>query len=339
MDEGIDAITLWEQGTAKERAGAMTDAIKYYRKALKIEPNVEKIYRKKLHEEWKLSEELKKLELSEGAENASANEQSEEIPQEEIDLPPCWILEMLSDEILLRIINEIVLSSAETWVNLSLTCKKFNALCFSDSTPYRTFARYIYSRQVYNEDEMRLNGISEVQTLADTIWGQNYKKMLTERPYIKFHGVYISVVNYLRHGSIPEGSSSLLNPIHMITYYRYLRFYPNGSCLRLLTTNDPSIVVPSFSIENQPDIKDADICTWSLSLDEGLGRLAIKRTRTKDELEFLEELQISNQGHRPFNKLKWINSSATKLDGTVMEFSLQKEKPFIFSRVKYYSTD
>ncbi|CDO96266.1 unnamed protein product [Kluyveromyces dobzhanskii CBS 2104] len=346
MEEKSEAIELWEKGFSKETAGAMTDAIKYYRLALRINPNVEKLYRKKLQEEWRLEEEMKKLQLnpngnSDGLSDAvvdvTVRENTEDLSQDDDQIElPCWILNMLPDDLLTKIIDHIVLTSADSWVNLSLTCKKFNSLCFHDSSPYRTFAEYIYKKQVYNDNEMRLNGISDIKTLAETLWGQDDRKMLKERPYIKFHGVYISVVNYLRHGSIPEGSSSLLNPIHMITYYRYLRFYPNGKCMRLLTTDEPSVVVPELSIEEHANKKDVEICSWSLSLEEGLGQLKIQRTRAKDSLKFQEELKISNRGQRKFSKLKWVSSSATKVDGTNMQFSLSKEKPFHFSKVKSY---
>lgn len=346
MEEPIEAIALWELGYSKETAGAMTDAIKYYRKALRMNPDVEKLYRKKMHDEWRLNEEMKKLKLNsnvnivDGSSETDPDgrkEETEGLSQTEdlVELP-CWILDMLPDDILSMIIDMVVLSSADSWMNLSLTCKKFNLLCFHDSSPYRTFAEYIYKKQVYNENEMRLNGISDIQALAETVWGQNYRKMLKERPYIKFHGIYISVVNYLRHGSIPEGSSSLLNPIHMITYYRYFRFYPDGRCIRLLTTDEPNIVVPGFSLERCSERKDSDFCSWSLSLDDGLDQLTIKRNRRKDGLEFNEILKISNRGHKKFSKLKWIASSATRQDGTTMQFSLSKEKPFHFSKAKSY---
>lgn len=34
-----------------------------------------------------------------------------------------------------------------------------------------------------------------------------------------------------------------VQPVHFVTYFRYLRFFPDGTCLNLSTTDDPSTVV------------------------------------------------------------------------------------------------
>lgn len=42
-----EAIAIWEKGVLKEKDGSMSDAINFYRSALKIHDNVESLYRKK----------------------------------------------------------------------------------------------------------------------------------------------------------------------------------------------------------------------------------------------------------------------------------------------------
>src|SRR6266496_4311798 len=37
-----------------------------------------------------------------------------------------------------------------------------------------------------------------------------------------------------------------IKPIHLVTYYRYLRFFSDGSCITLLTTKEPIQVVKNF---------------------------------------------------------------------------------------------
>lgn len=326
------AVELWEKGTLKEKDGSMTDAIRFYREALKINDKVEKFYRKKLQEEWELRARLKELDLEEKEEQEQRVDEDQDVQRNQ-DLP-CWILEMLPNDLLLKVIKEVVVSSSESWVNLSLTCSAFNKLCFHNSVPYKAFADYIYPLQRYDQASMTLNGISNIKTLEETLWNNDYQFMINNRPYVKFQGVYISVVNYLRYGANAEGSSSLLNPIHMITYYRYFRFYPDGTCLRLLTTDEPSTVVKTYHKEKH--IKHSELCRWSLSVDENFGCLSINRETEK--YEFCEELQIKNQGARKHHRLKWIASSVTDAEGQRSEFSLKNEKPFFFSRVKSYQS-
>lgn len=324
------ALSIWEKGVQKERDGSMTDAIKYYRQALKIDDRVEKIYRKKLREEWLLQQKLAELELNSPATSQGTATESVNEDEEEAELEPCWIFEKLPNDLLLRVIRQVILLSGESWLNLSLTCTKFNELTFHNSSPFQVFASYIYHKQHYDETSLELNHISDLRTLEHDLWNSDYEKMLKHRPYIKFEGVYISVVNYLRHGVNAEGSQSLISPIQMITYYRYFRFYPDGRCLRLVTTEEPSQVVPHFSIDVPP--RRSEICRWSLGLEDNFGRLIIRRSGEK--YSFVEELQIKSHGRRRHHRLVWASSLVIDKEGHVSECSLRNEKPFNFSRVR-----
>ncbi|EDO18218.1 hypothetical protein Kpol_543p48 [Vanderwaltozyma polyspora DSM 70294] len=334
-DEAEKAIAIWEKGVAKEKVGLMNDAIRYYRQALKIHEGVEKIYRKKLQQEWELQKKLSQLNLNELGQSKDTDSVSGETTdhQGSVDVLPCWILEMLPNDLLLKVIKQVVLQSGESWVNLSLTCSTFNKLCFHTTLPFNTFSNYIYPEQHYDESTMTINGISNLKALEEEIWNNDTKQMLKDRPYIKFQGLYISTVNILRHGANVEGSSSFLNPIHMITYYRYFRFYPDGSCLRLLTTDEPTKVVNHFHRELPP--KYSESCRWSLGFDDNFGHLTI--TRSNDKYSFIEELKIKNHSNRRHHIFKWFRSAVIDKEGNVSELSLRNEKTFFFSRVKSYS--
>jgi hypothetical protein len=45
-----------------------------------------------------------------------------------------------------------------------------------------------------------------------------------------------------------ESETSWLNPQHLITYFRYLRFHPDGQVVSLLTTDSPADVVRRLSL-------------------------------------------------------------------------------------------
>lgn len=332
LDPKDEAIMVWEKGALKEKQGSMTDAIKFYRQALKIQDNVEQLYRKKIQEEWKLQKRLERLKIvadepSIQPEKNAHVEDHEGKESEQEDLPPCWLFEMLPNDLLLRIVKHTVLMSGSAWLNLSLTCSKFNELCFHNSIPYKTFASFIYSKQNFDVPPLELD--------FDKKWGSDYQRMLKERPYIHFEGIYISTVNYLRHGANAEGSSSLINPIHMITYYRYFRFYPDGYCLRLLTTEEPSQVVKTFSRSTLP--LDSELCKWILSSRNDGGRLTI--SRSSEKYSFVEALQIRNRVGSRHQRLKWVFSTVIDGNDDASECSLRNEKPFFFSRVKSYAEE
>lgn len=334
-DASIEAIQVWEQGVQKEKHGSMADAIKFYRQAIRLDENVEKAYRKKLHDEWELEKQMKQLQIDTYVGNAtSAGDEAGDVNNDSNkEILPCWILEMLPNDLLMDIVGQVVYDSGESWVNLSLTCSKFNQLCFHDTAPFKIFKDLIYPKQKYDELSMSLNGVSNLQMLEKELWGDNYIDMIKTRPYIKFDGVYISTVNYLRYGSNVENSSSLLNPVHMITYYRYYRFYPDGNVLRLLTTEEPNHVVKYFQRDDKP--KDSDLCRWSLGFEDNFGRVTI--TRHTEKYTFHEILTIRKQGKKIHQRLKWVNSQVEDLEGNLSECSLRNEKPFYFSRVRSFN--
>ncbi|OAA62273.1 F-box domain, Skp2-like protein [Cordyceps fumosorosea ARSEF 2679] len=71
-----------------------------------------------------------------------------------------------------------------------------------------------------------------------------WRAMFRARPRIRFGGCYISTVNYVRSG---QASTNQLTwggaPIHIVTYYRYLRFFRDGSLISLLASDPPADVV------------------------------------------------------------------------------------------------
>ncbi|CCH62428.1 hypothetical protein TBLA_0H01410 [Henningerozyma blattae CBS 6284] len=332
VDKVSEAIKIWEKGVDKEKNGSMTDAIRYYRQALKIDSNVERNYREKLHEEFeehKRLNELKNLKLNDtnDKENIETNDNHEDTKELEL---PCWILDMLPDYLLSHIVKQVVLLSGQSWLNLSLSCKKFNELCFHDTLPYKTFANLIYPKQNYSFGSVDKDYAEEFN--RKEVWTEEPIQMLKDRPYIKFNGLYISTVNYLRHGANPEGSSSLLNPIMMITYYRYFRFYPDGLCLRLLTTDEPKTVVKNFELGNAHP--KCEVCDWSFSLGDKKGILTVMREGGR--YQFREYFTIRNHGKKRFHKFKWIESLVLDGEHDPVNCDISKEKPFFFSRVKSY---
>ncbi|SCU87182.1 LAFA_0E05226g1_1 [Lachancea sp. 'fantastica'] len=337
-----NAIELWELGVSKEKDGMMMDAIGCYRRALKIDGNVENKYRELIRQTLSnkagtTSSSVMPVVVSKKTTQTSKSHDNDGngvlmSDDEKIEELPCWLLELLSDDILQQIVLHIVATSGDSWVNLSLTCKRLRKLCFERPEPYRTFAGLIYPLQQYDEASLTLNGLSNLQVLEQAIWGSDYKRMLQERAYVKFQGCYISVVNYLRHGVNPEGSLSLVRPVHMITYYRYLRFYPDGTCLRLVSTDEPSLVVRHFRREHA--VKHAELCKWFCSIDDDFSVLTIRRSNEKYRFE--ETLKICSHGLRRYHRLNWIRSEAYQENGDRIDFSMQKEKPFSFSRVNTY---
>ena len=77
------------------------------------------------------------------------------------------------------------------------------------------------------------------------LFGSSWKRMYTERPRIRLDGLYINRISYMRQG-LTEGS--YYQPMHVIVYYRYLRFFGDSTVLSFVR------ILPSPSTQHVPPI-------------------------------------------------------------------------------------
>ncbi|KAF2262202.1 hypothetical protein CC78DRAFT_498764 [Lojkania enalia] len=199
---------------------------------------------------------------------------------------------------------------------------------------------------------------SLTQLLVPTVY-PTYRTLFRHRPRLRFNGCYVSTVNYTRPGASSPTSISWNSPIHIVTYYRYLRFFRNGIAISLLTTAEPADVVPYLHIEhvhknhgNLPPapMKDALLGRWRLSGPEVLGDREDEPKGEKEGTLYVETegvtpkylykmvlaLGSAGRGTRN-NKLVWQGYwSYNRLTDDWAEFGLKNDRPFYWGRVKSY---
>ena len=204
--------------------------------------------------------------------------------------------------------------------------------------------------------------ISPFETL--TLSYPNYRTMFRSRPRIRFNGCYISTVNYIRPGASSSSQISWNTPVHIVTYYRYLRFFRDGSCVSLLTTSEPVEVVHHLTKANLPATAQHGKTTSSLLPPMSIMQHALRGrwelqsplSETKDEPEgtvsietlgidpdkytYVMSLALRSSGRKEGtknNKLIWRGFwSYNKLTDDWAEFGLKNDKPFFWSRVSSY---
>lgn len=71
--------------------------------------------------------------------------------------------------------------------------------------------------------------------------GGDWRSMFIHRPHLYFTGVYISKTTYVRPGE--RSLDRLFKPYHTVNYYRYLRFFPDGSVMYQTSPEEPALVV------------------------------------------------------------------------------------------------
>eukprot|EP00887_Chlorella_sp_A99_P002797 scaffold6.g2797.t1 len=70
-----------------------------------------------------------------------------------------------------------------------------------------------------------------------------WKSMLLDRPHLRFDGIFVSRNTYLKQGVVEW---KVKNAVHLVLYFRYLRFLPDGTFLYRTTPHPPSAVAKSL---------------------------------------------------------------------------------------------
>ena len=67
--------------------------------------------------------------------------------------------------------------------------------------------------------------------------------MFLEKPHLRFDGIYVSRNTYIRTGIVEW---RVKNPVHLVCYYRYLRFFPQGEYVYRTTPMTLASIAPSM---------------------------------------------------------------------------------------------
>lgn len=201
-------------------------------------------------------------------------------------------------------------------------------------------------------------------SLISTVYSFSWQRMFRLRPRIRFGGCYISTVNYIRSGQASSNQSTWGSPVHIVTYYRYLRFYRDGTAISLLTTAEPADVVHHLTRANLLLHREGGSAHLPSMVMQGAlkGRWRLSSARDYPDREESEKdkggegdvfvetegvgkylyrmdltLKSAGRGGPRNNKLSWRGFySYNRLTDDWAEFGLKNDKPFFFSRVRSY---
>lgn len=299
--------------------------------------------------------------------------------------PPCPIAE-LPDEIIMNILTELAILDAASFVRLAQVCKRFAFLVATEEPIWKRIClgsevgfggmHYAWQREVMGgpiieDDDDCLDPDEEVtvpplpkeeitNTLFRSAYSSSWHQMFRTRPRIRFNGCYISTVNYMRPGQASISSVTWHSPVHIVTYFRYLRFFRDGTVISLLTTTEPTDVVHHLTKELQethrggaaaylPSIvmQHAQRGRWRLSttsdnpdadLKDAEGDVFVETEGASAKYMYRMKLSLRTVGKRAKNnKLAWDGYwNYNLLTDDAGEFTLKNEKPFFWSRVRSY---
>lgn len=186
-----EALRLFDKATEKEQHGLMAEAVKYYRRAFKLNPDIDRIYR-----EHKLPNAHAKLVKQHGknvgrkidrtkleaidvdALLASFATETPQAPdpnnpdhhddehiaikfanlgldnhEEYAEVPPVSILTKLPSELWIRVLVLLIEIDPEAWFTFGISCKKHAYYAFHSSQVWKRLCYMIYPLQSYEENK------------------------------------------------------------------------------------------------------------------------------------------------------------------------------------------
>jgi F-box protein 9 len=401
------ALEHYEKAVEKEGQGSLGDSLSLYRKAFRMDSNVDKKYKNK---HFPPSAYMPPKPSDPNPSNApvtvpnTAHHSLTAFPPTVAELisdfsdlsilgepaptdlsppPPCPISN-IPDEILTQILLCLATGDVTSFSRLALVCKRLAFLVLTEDTIWKRIVHgqesgfptmhYHYACTILGnpietstleeplDESLTVAPSPRTTTLSLTSTYPTYRQMFRLRPRIRFNGCYISTVNYTRPGATAATSVTWNSPVLIVTYYRYLRFFRDGSLISLLTTSEPSDVVPYLLPEHvhqnhtgtfpQSVMKDALKGRWRLSGDpwknasadeepvEPEGNVIIETEGVVPKYMYKMHLALGSAGKSTRNnKLTWRGYwSWNRLTDDWAEFGLKNDRAFYWSRVRSFGT-
>eukprot|EP01097_Dermamoeba_algensis_P009049 TRINITY_DN6239_c0_g1_i3.p1 TRINITY_DN6239_c0_g1~~TRINITY_DN6239_c0_g1_i3.p1 ORF type:complete len:256 (-),score=36.90 TRINITY_DN6239_c0_g1_i3:103-870(-) len=100
----------------------------------------------------------------------------------------------------------------------------------------------------------------QLEKLVLKYHGGNWRRFFLEKQLLRFDGTYVARTQYARPG-VTEGV--WCQPVHLVTYFRSIRFYPDGRVVSQLTS-DKNDILPLLSADEKEHkkAKDAQWGKW-----------------------------------------------------------------------------
>eukprot|EP00794_Sanderia_malayensis_P011949 gene11949-13185_t len=243
-----EAARLFLQGVELERKKLVYNAIEFYKKAIRLVPDIE----------TRIADYYAKIDISQNEDEYSDDGVlSESNFQSESSASLEWVtkkfkvlgvgglcsplydtkqahISVLPSELLIYILRWVISSELDlrSLEQVALVCKWFYA-CARDESVWRAACLRVWS----------------VNCGHPTAFNGCWRQMLLERPHLNFHGVYINRNSYVRAGE--QSLDGFYRPFHLIEYYRYLRFYADGTVLVSTSHDEPLTVIPTLRRKHQ----------------------------------------------------------------------------------------
>ncbi|CEH17394.1 F-box protein FBX9 [Ceraceosorus bombacis] len=273
-------IKLYARAVAAEKRGNNSQAIEHYRRAFKLHDDVDRFFQRGVVLLSKDANEhgiaqptdalLQTKEVSDALALAPPNEDEEDEAVEPSlrarftpadEEAPSHICSV-PDEVLLHVIAQLAAPSGKRGARIpavppgeppskrGIGVVLAGADWFSVEQLGRasaTLRRLTFSQGVWKDIVKatyfppQLPEPTDHDSLLDMHGGRHWRDVFVHQPRLLLNGVYIASCRYTRQGLNAE--NRWVNVLHLVEFYRSLRFLPDGRALSLLTTDVPADTV------------------------------------------------------------------------------------------------
>ncbi|KAI8348271.1 hypothetical protein BD560DRAFT_450351 [Blakeslea trispora] len=348
--EPVTAMDHYVIAVDNERQGKLGKALDSYRRAFKLDPDIDFVYKKHfqkdilpkiqankdepqqpnegfkhivpLGKEYVAPSATRKDPLADLIEQFLNEDDISYIPR--LDYKPVAIAKLPS-EIILKILKILALHSVSSIPYFARVCKKF-FLYTRDPSIWQYACVRVFREPTMTLSESRQKCMEYVQKF-DGHW----MRMFIDRPRIRYDGLYISTCHYIRPGT---SDTAWNKPIHLVTYYRYLRFFPDGRILKHVTTEEPAHVVKQLQLGFNK--KQSFHGQFTMDAEDHISIVMKDFTLPRETFRLSLKIKTTHRGKH--NKLNWDQYSSTSagIDRDDHMYDLKLLKPYFFSPVRSY---
>jgi len=253
-DVHIKAREFFQHGVQLEQNGKLYDAIKFYKKAVNLVPDIEK---EAFYYTGRQAANKEKNTSGQNGESNNKRQSDEALDTEEdiqnlvdkfsqinLDNKPLIQSEFNSQskhigELPVELLNYIL-----KWVvSKELDLRSLE----SCSEVCRGFYLAARDQEIWRQVCIRVFGASVLQARPDeTPWRDYY----LSRSRILFHGCYVSKMTYIREGERSFQDHESYRAWHMVEYFRLIRFFPGGRMLMCISAEDPGLTAKMMNNKN-----------------------------------------------------------------------------------------
>ncbi|KAI0654057.1 hypothetical protein C8Q70DRAFT_1030767 [Cubamyces menziesii] len=356
------AVEVYRKAVQHEQRGELDDALRLYRTAFRMDNNVDRAYHlmeEELHNKASssaqpkvhhrktsstpdavdaLSQGVQSMQVAPGIVPVARNRGEGFVtgllaslvsswpanltfePENEKEAVP---INLLPDELLMMILRLLNHTTLERFAKVN---RKARVISLDASIWRPLVARVLKPPQIPTEEDF---DALVLKYMTD------YRRIYIEHPRVRYDGVYIAVCHYVRNGL---GENAWVNYSHLITYYRYLRFLPDGQVLSLLANEEhkPQDVIPLLKPTLR--MKGFFIGTWYLEGMEVHIEDLLDPGTNNTRYSFQMVLDLRSRPLGRWNRLDFREYNSVHLgSGEATPLALKNDRPFWFSKVRSYA--